>query len=147
MDSDNFRSFESYRLDKFSSGRLNCRSDHGPVVYGKLSFSSSLFLFVKCLDERVDLGKINPFKLAKSINGICGDVYQVKPLRNGQLLIEVKDKSQAEKLLKCRAILDDQYVVVVSLADKLNCSKGVIYAEELLDVSVGVILENLKQFE
>ena len=53
------------------------------------------------------------------------------------MLIEVGDKSQAEKLLKCRTIFDYQYEVVVSLADKLDCSKGVIYAEELLDVSVG----------
>ena len=54
--------------------------------------------------------------------------------------------SQAEKLLKCKVLFDDQYEVVVSLADRLNHSKGVIYAEELLDVSVGVIFENFKQF-
>ena len=59
---------------------FNILPDNGPTVFGKLGFSSSLFLYFKCLDERVDLGKINPFKLAKSINGIFGDVYQVKPV-------------------------------------------------------------------
>ena len=144
MDSNDFRSVEGYKpnLDTFGSG-----SNLGPVsVFGEPGFGYSIFLYMKCLDERINLGKINPFKLAKSVDGICGNVCQVKPLRNGQLLIEVKDKSQADKLLKCKTFVDDQYEVVVSLADKLNCSKGVIYAEELLDVGVGVILENFKQF-
>ena len=84
MDSNNFRSVKGCGFDNLGSGRLSCGLDHKPI-----GFCSSLFLYMKCLEERIKFGRINPFKLAnvKFIDGVCGTVNQVKPLRDGQLLI------------------------------------------------------------
>ena len=96
---------------------------------------------MKCVND-TNLSKLSPFVICKVIDGICGNVQQVKPLKNGQLLIKVNSQSQAEKLLRCKSILDNRYAVSVSPAEQLNSSKGVIYADELRLTSESELLQN-----
>ena len=108
--------------------------------------SPSIFLYMKCNDDDIKLSKISPFTICKAIDGICGSVQQVKPLKNGQLLIKVNDKSQADKLLRCTNLVNNQYQITVSMASRLNSTQGVIYADELRCVSDSVLLKNFEQF-
>ena len=89
--------------------------------------TSPRFIVIESLEE-VCLVKFSPFLIEKVIS-TRASLKTVKKTRNGNLLVEVDNRSQAENILKiktfhttkCRAYLHE----------KLNTSKGVIRSREL----------------
>ena len=67
--------------------------------------SSTILLYMKSLDQSVNLCRLNPSWLAQCVRWICGEVLQIKPLEDGQLLLEVDDMAQAVKLLDSQGLL------------------------------------------
>ncbi len=88
--------------------------------------------------------KLNPFAISKGINGIAGEVRNIKRLRSGSLLIECNRKQQATNLLST-----DMFVgipVKVSAHRTLNTSKGIIRDRDrlLADMSEFDIVSEMK---
>lgn len=50
-------------------------------------------------------GLLNPLKVSAAIHKLVGDVFDVKPLRDGSLLIVCRDRDQRMGLMQCRNLL------------------------------------------
>ncbi len=74
--------------------------------------------------------KLNPFAVSKGIQGIAGDVKNVRRLRNGSLLIECLKRQQATNLLSTKSFIG--IPVSVSAHRTLNTSKGIVRDRERL---------------
>lgn len=82
------------------------------------------YLLVYREDEE-SFARANPFALRRAIITLCGgDVAQAKPLRSGALLVLTKDTNQTFRVLNTTRLMDR--AVSVTVADKLNCTAGVI---------------------
>ncbi|XP_046559506.1 uncharacterized protein LOC124268557 [Haliotis rubra] len=68
--------------------------------------------------------KLNPFAIAKGIEGLAGEVKEVKMLRAGCLLIECKKHIQSQILLSTKSLAN--VPVQVSPHRTLNSSKGIV---------------------
>ncbi|XP_067653210.1 uncharacterized protein [Haliotis asinina] len=68
--------------------------------------------------------KLNPFAISKGIEGLAGDVKEIKKLRSGSLLIECKKKSQSQILLSTKSLAN--VPVEVSPHRTLNSCKGIV---------------------
>ncbi|XP_046565083.1 uncharacterized protein LOC124273818 [Haliotis rubra] len=88
--------------------------------------------------------KLNPFAIEKTIQGIAGDVEDVKILRSGCLLIKCRRQKQAVNLLSTKTLATVQ--VVVSPHRSLNSCKGIVRdsGRLLADMTEDDILEELK---
>ena len=82
------------------------------------------FLVMSSTQSGKTTASLSPLLLRKGIKGIAGEVKSVKPLRSGDLLIEVYRRPQAENLLG--TISFGGIGVSVKPHSSLNCSKGVI---------------------
>lgn len=87
---------------------------------------------------------VSPFFIYKSLNNLVKNLKTVKKLKNGTILIEATNEEQTNTLLKC-SMLGNSIPVKVSLHDKLNTSKGVIYSKELNLLEESEILQELKE--
>ena len=59
------------------------------------------FLLVKETDNERPLSKLSPFAVNKAIVAVLGsDPFNIKKLRNGDILVEVDQENQSSKLLK-----------------------------------------------
>lgn len=86
---------------------------------------------------------ISPFIIKKTIDHACdGEVESCKKTRDGSLLIKTKNTLQATKLLKLKLMTTME--ITASEHKSLNCTKGVIYCNELRNISEDEILEELK---
>lgn len=101
------------------------------------------FVLIKAATEGEDLKKVNPFTANRSITGCCGEPQSIKKLRNNTYLIECTKDAQATKLLNLTQLLDGTKVQVEAHG-KLNQSKGVVSAPDLMTCSEELILEELK---
>ena len=81
------------------------------------------FIVIESLEE-VCLAKFSPFLIEKVISTRASP-KNVKKTRNGNLLVEVDNRRQAENILKIKTKCR------VYLHEKLNTSKGVIRSREL----------------
>lgn len=102
------------------------------------------FLVMKHQDPEMKLSMVNPFIVSKALQGILGSSHQCKVtrLRSGHLLIEADRKHQAEILLKTRRLHD--IPIQVEGHRNLNTSKGVIYCDQLRDLTNEEIKEELQ---
>jgi len=91
-----------------------------------------------------DIRKIN-FGLYKSINVFCGEVKSAKFTSRNSLLVETFDRSQLNKLMTMKSIINDLYKVNIEPALNIGTTKGTIYAPELFDTSDLEINELMKQ--
>jgi len=86
---------------------------------------------------------VNPFIIKKAIHFICaGEVLSCKKTRAGTLLVQTKHIIQATKLLKLNKIGDIE--VIATEHKTLNSSKGVIYCNQLRNISEEEILKELR---
>lgn len=94
-------------------------------------------------DEKKTMNFVSPFTIQKSIELHSGQPKNVKRLRNGTLLIETVNKTQADKLCKLKLLGADIQVKVFE-HPTLNQTKGTIYCPDLIYESDETILEELK---
>ncbi len=85
------------------------------------------FVIIESQDNDKSLSK-NPFVVAKTIQGMAGDVKAVKRLRQGELLVECSTRSQSSNLLKLNSF--GGIPCKVSPHQSLNTSKGIIRDRE-----------------
>ena len=102
------------------------------------------FLMMKSDDPNIDITTMNLFIAEKALVGILGQDHQcaVKSLRSGHLLIEVDQKRKADMLLNIKQF--DTVTVIVEPHKELNTSKGIVYCEQLSNMSDEEILKELK---
>ena len=103
------------------------------------------FLLLKGTDNERPLSKLSPFAVNKAVLG--SDPFNIKKLRNGDILIEVDKETQSSKLLKMTKLsLTMENVIPISVSPhySLNTKKGVIRCPDINDCTDEEILEGLK---
>lgn len=94
-------------------------------------------------NENTTMRKVSPFLVSKCLSNLIGAGYKAQKMSNGDLLIEVKDKTQCDKLLKVDKIGD--IPVIVSPHRSMNTVRGVISEADLLDLSENELLEGFHE--
>ena len=88
------------------------------------------FFVHKGTDKERLLFKLSPFAVKKAIVAVLkSDPFNLKKLRNGEILIEVDKEAQSSKLLKTTKLnltMDNVIPIIVSPHYSLNTKKGVI---------------------
>ena len=106
------------------------------------------FLLVKGTDNERPLSKLSPFAVNKAIVAVLGsDPFNMKKLRNGDILVELDKENQSSKLLKTTKLnltMDNVIPITVSPHYNLNTKKGVIRCPNIKDCSDEEILDGLK---
>ena len=106
------------------------------------------FLLVKGTDNERPLSKLSPFAVNKAIAAVLGsDPFNIKKLRNGDILIEADKETQSSKLLKMTKLsltMDNVIPISVSPHYSLNTKKGVLRYPDIKDCTDEEILEGLK---
>ena len=96
------------------------------------------FLLIKGTDNERPLSKLSPFAVNKAIVAVLGsDPFNIKKLRNGEILIEVDKEAQSSKLLKTaklNLIMDNVIPITVSPHYSLNTKKGVIRCPDIKEL-------------
>ena len=93
------------------------------------SLHFSRFIVIESLDKTKQLATLSPFVIEKQIMSILGSPKNVKRMRNGNLLVECRTKTQSENLLKSKSFFTIPIKAYPHSA--LNSSKGVVKAKEL----------------
>jgi len=102
------------------------------------------FILIETTDSDRSLIKLSPFAIQKGIEFITsGPVNNVSSLRSGALLIQVKNKQQADAILKSTKFID--IPITASAHKRLNTSRGVIRCRSLQNCTNDTeIVDNLK---
>lgn len=90
-----------------------------------------------------DMAKVSPFLIHKFLQNVCGEVQSSKLTQAGYVLVETKNEEQARKLIQVTQ-MSNEIKVNISENERLNQSKGVIFAKDLLCVSEEEIVAELK---
>ena len=98
------------------------------------------FLYMEAADTSTPLSSIKTIILWKKVVGITAESTEMKRLRNGSYIIEVKHPKYAENLLKTKEIYG--VPVRVTLHRSLNTSKGLIFANHISNDSEQDIKEH-----
>lgn len=109
---------------------------------GKLPTSTRKILLT-AKSAAAPLSRINPYRVGKAMDTICGPVDQIEHLKSGALLVTTKTLAQAEQLLLRTpdiAFYDTPTPVVASVAWTNQLSYGKIYAPELQEESLDFLL-------
>lgn len=93
--------------------------------------------------NKPNLAKMNPMKVAREIDKICGAVERVDHKRSGSLLIVAKSHEQVKQLLNT-TMFCNTIPVLASVAWGSQTVYGKIYAPEFTSESLEEILEYLK---
>ena len=121
---------------------LTTRSVSAPIC------SWPSFLLIKGTDNERPLSKLSPFAVNKAIVAVLGsDPFNIKKLRNGEILIEVDKEAQSSKLMKTTKLhltMENVIPITVSPHYSLNTKKGVIRCPDIKECSDEEILEGLK---
>ena len=88
------------------------------------------FLLIKGTNDERPLCKLSPFAVNKAIVAILGsDLFNIKKLRNGGILVEVDKETQSKKFLKTTKLnltMDNAIPIDVSPHYSLNTKKVVV---------------------
>jgi len=100
-------------------------------------------------DDSKSLAEVSPFIIKKTIdNTIQGEVTSCKKTKDGKLLILTKNLLQAEKLKNLFSLPSNTPYITIPIKitehRSLNCTKGVIYSNDLRGIDEQIILENLR---
>lgn len=102
---------------------------------------------VRCLDGNISLTKLNPLKLARAIDAVCGPVEGIQHLRTGGLYISCQNLEQVHTMLAAKLLpiaQDLQLPVQITIALNSQTTHGKIYAPELHDEPIENLLELLQ---
>lgn len=102
------------------------------------------YLLMKRINSNDSLHGVSPFLIKKVIDTASGGIVDAcNKLSNGTLLIKTKNLSQATQLIQLTT-LNNTIEVDVTEHNSLNYTKGVIYCNDLRDISETDILTELK---
>lgn len=87
--------------------------------------------------------KLSPFLMAKILTQKLGPAYKASKMSSGDILLELKEKQQVEKLLDVTSIGD--VAVTISPHRSLNTSRGVISEEDFMNLSDEELLEGFQE--
>ena len=106
------------------------------------------FLFIKGTDDERPLCRLSPFAVNKATVAVLGsDPFNIKKLRNGNILVEVDKEAQSNKLMKTVKLnltMDNAIPIQVQPHYSLNTKKGVIRCPDIKECTDEEILESLK---
>lgn len=114
-----------------------------PDLPTKCNAKNPRFILISPKIVEKPISSLSPFLLKKAIDNISKEYDQISQLRDGNLLILVKSQKIANIFLKVNN-LASVCPVVVKLHDRLNASKGVVYAPCLINVSETEIVTEMK---
>lgn len=110
----------------------------------KIQKENPKYLVISSLEPNKPLTKFSCFAVQKSLHVICKDIVSISELRDGSLLLLVKNATIAKKFLdyfsKWLTGLCD---VEVKYHINLNSTRGTIFAPCLNDIPEEEIIENL----
>ena len=86
-------------------------------------------------------GTINPFAIARGLDDVTPGIMMAKPIRSGDLLVQVQSGHAAARLMACTSLAGREVEVV--LADRLNTVEGVITCDALCGVTEDELLSEL----
>ena len=120
--------------------RKQSRTDILTTSLDSVQISSwSRFLWIKGTDNERPLSKLLPFAVNKAIVAVLGsDPFNIRKLRNGEILIEVDKEDQSSKLLKTAKLhltMENVIPITVSPHYSLNTKKGVIRCPDIKECS------------
>ncbi|XP_017481602.1 PREDICTED: uncharacterized protein LOC108370729 [Rhagoletis zephyria] len=104
------------------------------------------YIVIKSEDPNAPLSKVSCFRVYNAILTVSKDINKISELRDGSLLLLVKNKQVAEKFIKTKHLFNIG-AVSVSYHQHLNFNKGTIYAPFLNDVPESEIIEGLSAYE
>lgn len=90
-------------------------------------------VYLTSSDNRFNLSKINPFKVAQYINKICGPVETVEHKKSGSLFILTKTFDQVLTLTKLKIFTEKQIPVSCTIAWSTQTCQGRLYAPEFVE--------------
>ena len=106
--------------------------------------SSTRNVYVTSMDERINVAKLNPFKLARAIDNLCGAVERVEHKKSGSLLITTKTIEQVHLILKAKTFTEDKIPIRTTIEWTSQLAYGRVYAPEFLESSLNELLVMLK---
>lgn len=134
-------------LDAPQSGMATGKSDVGsllkksdPINREKVG-SVPRFLVVGRTDGG-NFEQVNPFIIFKTLNGIVGELRNIKKIKEG-LLLETVSPAQARRLMEMKQFI--QYEVEVKPHGRLNLCKGIIFCRDLLNCTDEEIRQELSK--
>lgn len=100
------------------------------------------FILISAKDESKPLKSVSIFVLRKAIDGISKEYESITQLQDGNILILTKNKKIAEKFIAVTN-LANQCPVTVKYHERLNASKGIVYAPCLINISESEIVSEM----
>ena len=83
------------------------------------------FLVISSLNKKAKVAEKSPFKIHKALcNILIGEAHSVTKLGSGDILVELHDSEQVDRLRKCKSF--DDVPVSVQEHKSLNSSRGVV---------------------
>lgn len=104
------------------------------------------YIVIKSDENSTPLSKVSCFRVYNALLTVSKDINKISELRDGSLLLLVKNKQVAEKFIKTKCLFNIG-AVSASYHQHLNCNKGTIYAPFLNDVPESEIIEGLSSYE
>lgn len=146
--------------DKFSSNRfsvlgdyIECRPKKQKLTdYPDLPIPQSSnnnnngnpkYVVISSTDPKKPLSTLSPFAIKKGIECISTEYTSITSLRDGNLLILMRNTRAADKLIKAKS-LANLCPISCKFHDTLNFVKGVIYAPCLINVPEQEIVQEMK---
>lgn len=108
----------------------------------KIQKENPKYLVISSLEPNKPLTKFSCFAVQKSLHVICKDIVSISELRDGSLLLLVKNATIAKKFLDTKR-LTGLCDVEVKYHINLNSTRGTIFAPCLNDIPEEEIIENL----
>ena len=96
--------------------------------------------YIQVSTEENKLRKLSPFVIQKGLHAISSLIDSISQLRDGNLLLLVRNQTVADKFLKAKSLLDI-CPISVKLHETLNYVKGRIYAPCLIVPEENIVKE------
>ncbi|XP_055913736.1 uncharacterized protein LOC129947256 [Eupeodes corollae] len=113
-----------------------------PELPAPTNFKNPKFIVISSSDENKPLSNVSVFFLKKAIDAISKEYESITQLRDGNILILAKNKKVAEKFLVLTN-LANQCPISVKYHDRLNSSKGIVFAPFLINVPENEIVSEM----
>lgn len=128
-------------LDRPLSKRGRTEENLQFFVQRKESFPRYHVIHSQCSEKTAR--SLSPFTVAKILTDVLGPGYKITKMASGDLLLEVRDKTQHEKISNLLAFGDVE--VTVTPHRSMNTSRGVVSDEDLLNLSEEELLEGWQE--
>lgn len=101
------------------------------------------YLVIERIDQGQTLDKVSPFLIDKALRNCCGEVSNVKRIKDGKILVKTLSAEQSIKLQQLSHLIPGINVVITE-HKSLNTCRVVITCRELYELDDNEILSELK---